>query len=90
MTHRTLESTLESCLSVPLEMTAHARKRKPVPHRYDYSHSLAYLASVAAFMGRHHHSLSRYQVMVRSIPSEKLVWMGFHPSSSRSLDGSMA
>ena len=33
MTHRTLESTLESCLLVPLEMTAHARKRKPVPHQ---------------------------------------------------------
>ena len=49
-----------------------------------------YLASVAAFCGRHQSSLFRYQSMVSSMPASKLENFGSQPSSSRSLVESIA
>ena len=52
--------------------------------------TFAYFASVAAFCGRHHASLSRYQAMVALRPAAKSEYSGVQPSSVRSLVLSMA
>ena len=50
----------------------------------------AYRFSVAAIMGRHHASLARYHSMVAARPERKSSNCGFHPSSLRSIDASIA
>ena len=51
---------------------------------------VAYLASTSALSGRHQASLSRYQSMVACSPERKSVNFGAQPSSSTSLELSMA
>ena len=49
-----------------------------------------YFASVAAFCGFHHDSLSRYQAIVSARPASKSLNAGVQPSSVRSFDESIA
>ena len=66
--------------------------RHQQPHRCSGPHwpVRAYLASVAAFCGRHHASCSRYHSIVAASPAAKSRYRGRQPSSVRSLVQSMA
>lgn len=56
----------------------------------NYCPCALYLASVAAFAGRHHCSLAQYHSMVATKPAAKSVCAGRQSSSRRSLAESMA
>ena len=70
---------------VVAELTAGAGDEQP-----HHCPARAYFASVAAFCGRHHASLARYQPIVAASPSPKSEKRGRQPSSVRSFVQSMA